>query len=129
MSYPPIFALANADATVRGLLKTGTGALRFWLFGRAPQPTAPGYALPYAVWQTAYGSPENYLGNRPDMDNYGVQVDAYAATPEAARAVLDALSYALETSAHVVSWRGEEREPDTNLFRSSMDVEFFTPRT
>lgn len=129
MSYPPIFELANADSTVRGLLKTTTGPLRFWLFGRAPQPGGPGYALPYAVWQTAYGSPENFLGGRPDTDNFGVQVDAYAATPEAARAVLEALSYSMELAAHVVSWRGEQQEPDTNLFRSSMDVEFFTPRT
>lgn len=128
MSYPPIFALANADAGVRALLKSGTGPLRFWLFGRAPQPGAPGYALPYSVWQTAYGSPENFLAGRPDTDNFGVQVDAYASTPEAARAVLEALSYSLELDAHVVSWRGEERETETNLFRSSMDVEFFTPR-
>lgn len=124
MSYPQIFSLANADAAVRALLKTGTGPLRFWLFGEAPQlPT-----VPYAVWQTAYGSPENFLAGRPDTDNYGVQVDVYANTPSQARSILDALSHSVELAGYVVSYRGEEKEAETKLFRSSMDVEFFTPR-
>lgn len=126
--FPPIAQIAQADADVRAVLKTGNGPVRFWPFADAPQKGNPGYGLPYAVFQTVTGTPENYLGERPDIDSMTEQVDVYAATVASARAVAQALRDAFEGVAHITAWRGESVDPDTDLRRFSFDVEFWTPR-
>ncbi|MEO8466242.1 MAG: DUF3168 domain-containing protein [Gammaproteobacteria bacterium] len=118
----PAFALAAASSAVKALL--GTDPVRFYLFGEATQNTP----LPYAVWQTVYGSPENLLNGVPNLDRWGVQVDAYAKTPTASRAIQDALRDAFEPTAYVVAWNGEFLESDTGLYRCSFTVEFMSPR-
>lgn len=125
---PPVFALAAADAAVVAKLKTGSGPLRVWQFGLSPQKEAPFYAVPYAVWQFAYGSPENYLGDRPDIDNPGVQIDVYAANDGEARSIAQTLQYAMEAGGYVVGYRGEEKDVPTGLSRSGFDVEFWVNR-
>lgn len=121
-----LFQLAKADPAVTALL--GSAVTRFWAFGNAPQKGMPNYGLPYAVYQMVYGSPENYVNQRPDMDNAGYQVDCYSQTAEQARQVAAALSYSLEGAAHVTAWNGEDRETETNLYRVSFTVESWTPR-
>lgn len=122
---PPIFARANADATVRSLLKAAGGALRFYLFGEADQKTV----RPYAVWQTVGGSPENYINQTPDADDWATQVDVYALTPESARQIAFALIGAFEPAAYVTSYNGEYREAETRLYRFSFTVDWITHRT
>ena len=119
--FPPIFATAAAAAPVVALLGS---PLRFFLFGEATQSTAK----PYAVWQTVTGYPANYLGQRPDLDRYTTQVDVYATTVSSARAVADALRQAFEGVAYITSWRGERKDPTTNNFNVSFDVEWHVPR-
>lgn len=124
--YPPIFQSVNVPA-VQALLKSGSGPLRFYLFGMAPQGTP----LPYAVWQTAYGSPENYLNQTPDADSFGVQIDVYASPQQgaaAARAVAEALRDALEPHCHITSWRGDSTDPDTKNCRFAFDCEWIVNR-
>jgi hypothetical protein len=121
----PIYQLAAASAAVRALLGTEP---RFTPFGAAPQKDDPLYGVPYAVYQTIYGTPENYLGQRPDVDNWGVQVDVYAKTVPQANAAAIALREAFEGVAHVVAYNGDAKDPPTGLFRFSFTVEFWTPR-
>jgi hypothetical protein len=123
---PPIFTYASASIAVKALI--GTSPVRFWPFASAPQPGQPLYALPYAVWQLVYGQPENYLGDLPDTDQAGIQVDAYAPTVTAARAVLMALRDAFEPFGYVVAYNGEEKDQPTGLYRASLTVEFWTDR-
>lgn len=126
MSFPPIFETVNV-APVQALLKTGSGELRFYLFGRAPQNVAK----PYAVWRQAYGAPENFIDQRPDTDSFGVQVDVYSGPkqgPSVARAVAMALRDAIEPKAYITAWRGESQDPDTNNFVFSFDCDWLTPR-
>lgn len=125
ITYPPIFTLAAASPTVVGLLKTGAGPLRFWLFGEAPQGTP----RPYAVWQTVGGSPENYINQRPDADDWSTQVDVYADTPSACRQIAFALQEAFEGSAYVTSYNIEGKETETKLFRFGYTVDWITHRT
>lgn len=120
--YPPIFQVISASTAVTDLL--GTNPVRFWLFGEAPQN--PG--LPYVVWQTAYGAPENYLGGVPDIDHLGVQIDVYASTASVVRQVAAAVRDAIEPRAYVVGWRGEGLDPETKLYNLSFDAEFFVSR-
>jgi uncharacterized protein DUF3168 len=66
MNYPPVFTVAAAASAVTALL--GTAPVRLYPAGKAPQ----GVAKPYATYQLAYGSPENYIGTLPDIDQAGI---------------------------------------------------------
>lgn len=124
MNYPPIFARALVSAPVVALLKTGTGPLRFYLFGEADQNTVK----PYAVWQTVGGSPENYINQVPDADNWITQVDVYGNSATQSRDIATALMNAFEPVAHVTSYNGEYKEFETKLFRFSFSVEWWSLR-
>lgn len=125
---PPIFAAVDVPA-VQALLKSGSGPLRFYAFGEAPQ----GVSYPYAVWRYAAGLPENYLGDRPDIDSQTLQVDVYSADVpgqrgEMSRRIAEALRDAIEPVAHITSWRGESRDPQTKAYTFTFDVDFWTHR-
>lgn len=120
--YPPIFEVVAADSDVQTNL--GVSPTRFYPFGEAPQSVAK----PYAVWQFVSGFPENYINQVPDIDSMSIQVDVYATTSGQARDVAQALRDAIEPHAHIVSWRGEERDPDTRNFRISFDVNWMVSR-
>ncbi len=122
MNPAPIFAVCAADLGVTALL--GTAPTRLYPFGEAPE----GVAKPYAVWQLITGSPDNYLAGRPDIDGYTLQVDIYAATASDARAVTQAISYAIELNANVTRWGGETKDAATKLYRSSFDIDWLVPR-
>ena len=124
--YPPVFEYAAANAGATALL--GSNPTRFWPFANAPQPNATGYAIPYAVHQLVYGTPENTLGCTPTTDNVGIQVDAYGNSVTQARSVLTALRDAFEPYGYVVSYNGETWEADTGLYRASFTVEFWEER-
>lgn len=118
----PIFAVCSADAAVKALI--GNNPVRLYPFGEAPQGTV----LPYVAWQVVSGSPENFLNARPDMEGYRLQVDVYGATASSANAVKSAIETAVEMQAHVVSYNGEMRDPDTKNYRTSFDVRWFVRR-
>lgn len=120
--FPPIFQVAAADPGVTALL--GNAPVRLFPFGEAPE----GVTLPYAVWQLAAGSPENYLAGRPDMDGFTLQIDVYAATGSSARDVGAALRDAIELNAYIVRWGGESRDNETNRYRLSFDVDWLVHR-
>lgn len=120
---PPIFQFAAASAAVTDLL--GQDPVRFFLFGEAPEKGT----VPYAVWQTSFGSPENKLAGTPDADTWGAQVDCYAHTASVARSVAKALRDAFEPHGYVVSWNMDVRDPATRLWRYGFTVEFLTHRS
>lgn len=120
--FPPIYEVCAASPAVTSLL--GTNPVRLFAFGEAPQNEA----RPYAVWQMVTGSPENYVGDRPDIDRYLIQIDVYAVGGATSRSVALALRDAIEPGAHIVGWRGEGRDPDTRMYRYSFDVEWFVNR-
>lgn len=127
--YPPIFPLINASPAVKAII--GANPVRFWQFGQNDDQPA---VYPYAVWQRSSGAPENNLSSAPDMDGYTIQIDAYAASgPNGAATVRNlaaAIRDAIEqpNAAHITSWLGESRDPDTKAYRFTMLVDFFTPR-
>lgn len=120
--FAPIFQVASASATVKALI--GSNPVRLYPFGYAKQ----GVALPYVVWQPIAGGPENYLGDVPDVDKFGIQVDVYAIDEFSARAVAKALRDVIEPVAHITAWRGESTDPDTLHKRYSFDVDWFVNR-
>jgi hypothetical protein len=120
---PPIFDICSSDTSVQALLGNGP-TLRLYPFGEALQKDR----LPYAVWGVEGGTPENYLGQRPDADGVSLFLDVFGATAESAREVRDAIVAAIEADAHVVSWDGERREPGTKSYRISFTVDWIVHR-
>lgn len=125
---PPIFPTVNVPA-VQALLKTGAGPLRFYAWGMAPDDVQK----PYAVWRQVFGTPENYLSGRPDIDSFTTQVDVYAADipgqrAPMARAIADAISSAIEGAAYVTAWIGDSRDPDTKNYVVTFQASWLVPR-
>lgn len=119
---PPIYELLKASAPVTALL--GNPKPRVYPFDQAPQ--TPTY--PYATWQIITGSPENYLGQLPDMDSYGTQIDVWANDADSCIAVAKAIRDALEPSAYMTDYGNTERDADTFCFRYRMTFEFYKAR-
>lgn len=120
--YPPIFSISSSSAAVKAIL--GSDPVRVYPFGNAPEDVA----LPYAVWQTIAGLPENYITNTPDVDGFLLQVDVYGETVSSARNGAEVLRDALEPYAHIVSWRGDGRDKTTMHYKYSFDINFITAR-
>lgn len=123
--YPPIFPAVAASSACVALLKSGTGPLRFYQFGLAPQNVVK----PYAVWQRVFGSPDNAMDQTPTLDSFSVQVDVYAGSADSARTVAAALRDAIEPEAHITSWLGESIDPDTKANRFTFQCDWFVQRT
>ena len=120
--YPPVFTVCSANAGVQAAL--GTNPTRLYPFGTAVQRGS----MPFCVWQVISGDPENYINQVPDIDQYTIQFDCYATTATGARDVAEALRDSIEPVAHVVSWRGEDRDNETKLYRYAFDVDWFVHR-
>ncbi|WP_414430850.1 DUF3168 domain-containing protein [Alcanivorax sp. IL3] len=119
--YPPVFPILNGNAAVVALLGS---PVRVYPFGQAPQDVTG----PYAAWQLITGSPENYLKDRPDADNFDIQMDIYAADEDDSLAVGKAIRNALEPFAYITRWGGQGMDPDTKRWRVSFDVSFIVRR-
>lgn len=117
-----LFPILNASTTVKNLL--GSNPLRVYPFGRAPQNTAK----PYAVYSVYNANPENYLGQVPDIDNKGTQIDIYAETAQSAESCFVAIRNALEPSAHMTSFSTIGVEENTNLYNVRMEFDFWEER-
>ncbi|AVL70866.1 hypothetical protein CEQ07_05205 [Oligella urethralis] len=116
--FPPVHTIVMANQAAQAL------GLTIYPVGHAPQDVAK----PYAVWQIISGAPENYIGDRPNIDSYNVQFDVYAKTVTTVRECAKAIRDAIEGHAHITSWLGESREDDTKLYRVSFDADFFVQR-
>lgn len=118
---PPLFAVCAADAGVTALL--GTGPVRLFPFGDAPE----NIAKPYAVYQVLNGVPENYLGEPPDIDEWNIQIDIYAQSVTSATDVMKALRRALESHCYITRLGGTDTESSTQLKTTSFDVSWYHP--
>lgn len=123
--YPPLFETIKNNAGVKAVLGNSP---RVYPHGRSPAPSDPLYALPYAVFQMINGQAENYLNQIPNTDDYTVQVDCYGATVDSATNAARAIRDAIEPVAYVARYGGQFKDPDTNLFRYSMDLDWITYR-
>lgn len=116
--YPTFFPTLTGNASVTAAL--GSNPTRVYPHGEAPQNVA----RPYATHQLVAGSPANYLGDLADTDHFRIQFNCYADTATAARSAAQVIREALEGSAYLVSFNGSGRDPDTNRYTYSFDMEF-----
>lgn len=92
------FLCVCGSTAVTALL--GTMPVRLYPFGMQDDKVT----YPYAVWQNVSGSPENYLGTRPDIDSFTLQVDVYADTAAQAVTVAKVMRDAIEPHAYITRW-------------------------
>ena len=116
---PPIFPLISASVTA-----LGSNPVRFFPHGQATQNTAK----PYATWQIVTGTPENYLGQVPDIDATLIQIDVWATTASSASDAADQIRDALEDVAHMTSFGNTEKDVATALYRYRMDFSYWVNR-
>lgn len=119
--FSPAYAIAKASTAVQAALGNPP---RLYDFGDAAQDGSK----PYAVQQVVAGSPENYLGETPDLDSVIVQIDVYGLDMAATKAAAVALRNAFEIDAYITGFSGQSRETETRLWRVSFTVEFKTDR-
>lgn len=122
--YPPIFPPVKASSACRALLQGGTGEMRFYQFGLAPQNVQK----PYAVWQRVFGQPYNHMNEVPNTDTFTLQVDIYADSAESSRNVAVAIRDAVEPLAYITNWLNESRDPETKNFRFGFQVDWIVER-
>lgn len=116
---PPIFAILAASSEVTAKLGVVPN-MRFYPFGAANQNTLK----PYATFQVITNTPENYLGQLPDSDDYRVQVDVWAATQASANDTAQAIRDAVEPHAYMVNAGSTLRDAETGTYRYMMDFQF-----
>lgn len=125
---PLIFEYVRASQPARALI--GANPVRFWPFASAPQPGEASYRVPYAVWRLVSGTAQDYLSDLPDTDSSMIQIDAWAETPSDARVLMLVLRDAIEPHQNggSTTYNGEDRDPDTGMYRWSFNVEFWQDR-
>lgn len=85
-------------------------------------------AAPYIVIEEYNAVPENYIGDRPGIDNYHAQVRVIAADTKTARLIGAAVRDALEVVATCDFMEGPFREDDTGLWSHLSDWSHWTAR-
>lgn len=119
---PPVFPIISADAACLAVL--GSNPVRFYPWGRAPQNSKKVYAV-YTVYNAV---PENYLGDLPDIDNKGVQINVYADSPSELDAAFTAIRNALEPHAHMTNFANFDPDNETDLLSVRMEFDFWDAR-
>jgi hypothetical protein len=118
----PFFQVCKADPTVQALL--GGALPRIYPFGNAPQEVAK----PYVVYQWIGGAPFNMINCRPDADRASLQVDVYGLTTQSTTTVAKAIRNAIELDSYITGYRGDMRDEETKLYRTSFDVDWLVNR-
>ena len=121
----PIFMLLDASSEVKSFFFF-FNKLRAYEFGLAPDAPKP----PYLVWQDISGDPQNNLDCPAKTDHITIQIDIYTTDPLHLRTIREAVRNALEVdnSCTVTSLRGNVREPETKLYRTGFDSNWFVDR-
>ena len=116
---PPIYSTLTQNATVYAIT-----ANRIFRHGYAPQDIA----TPYITWALIFGDPENTLSEVPQIDRQTLQVDCWHTTDTGIETMAKAVRDALEPYAHMTAILLDEREPDTKLYRISLQFDWWEPR-
>jgi hypothetical protein len=118
----PVNALLESSAAVVALLGAGTSQ-------RVYEDTAiQDTAQPYVVWSTVGGTPENYVGELPGIDQARIQIDCYSKGKGQARDLARAVRDAIEPTAHMIGTPISLYEAETKLYRYILEFDFLVNR-
>lgn len=118
----PVFEYVKDVPAVKLLF--GVNPMRIYAFGRAPSSPR----LPYAVYGISNSNPENYLGNPPDIDSKGTDIEIFAKDDISLNECYETLRDALQTRGHEITTRTLDKEPGTDYFAARMEFNFWHER-
>lgn len=116
---PPVFALLTAASPVTDIVDE-----RIYRHAHAPQDALK----PYITWSVVGGHAENYLAQRPGIDQELVQIDCWSTTAQECKTLMLAVVAALELDGHQQGMPQDDFEQDTQLYRVMLQFHFWTPR-
>jgi hypothetical protein len=119
---PPIFATLRASGAVVAIV--GSNPARIYRHGVVQQGTP----APYIAWSVIGSAPENNLSDPPPADRIAVQVDCYHTTDQGVVDLATAVRDAIEQYAHMTGTVVDERERETNLYRMSLQFDYWLGR-
>lgn len=121
---PSLFEILNENNNVKVLL--GANPLRVFPWGEAPHSEK--LLKPYATYGVYSGIPENFLGETPDIDNHGTQVDIYSTSGKNCENCFIAIRDAIEPYAHMTNFSLPIRDPATQLYSARLEFDFWESR-
>lgn len=116
---PNLYQILSNNTTVNTIISG-----RVYRHGSAPQMTEK----PFIIWQLTSGSPENTLGNIPDIDSLSIQVDCYHQTDAGVIELATAVRDTLEPLAHMTGIPVDQREDETRLYRMTLEFDWWLYR-
>lgn len=120
--YPDVFRALKASTGVKAFV--GTNPPRVYRQGRAPAQVD----RPYITWLPASVAPENNLSDLPPSDRVRIQLDCWHQTDGGVDLMATAVRDAMEPHGHMLTATPHPREPVTELYRVSMDFDWFVDR-
>lgn len=118
---PPIFTTLRAVGAVTAIIGNPP---RVYRHGEAPQDVTK----PYVTWSIVAGVPENNLSDVPQIDRLPIQVDCWHTTDAGIEALATAIRDSLEPVCHMTGILLDEREPETKLYRISLQFDYWLDR-
>lgn len=116
---PPVFARLKTSSALTALV-----ASRIYRHGSAPQDSA---LSPYITW-TALPTPENTLSETPGIDRVTLQIDCWSDNDTQVETVATLVRDTIEPVAHMTGVIIDSREPDTKLYRISLQFDWWLSR-
>lgn len=120
----PVFTLLSASAALKVIV--GTNPVRVWM---DTVPPGESQERPYITWTVVGGAPENYLEGAPTIDNGRIQVDTWSKDKLQCHSMAKLVRNLLEARSHMIGVPVSSFEPDTQLYRYTLEFSFWTPRT
>ena len=80
---------------------------------------------PYATWQIIHAAGDENFSGVSEMDEVVLQIDIYGKNKAENRQIAKLIRKAIEQDCQVENFTGNIREPDTDLFRISLDTRWF----
>lgn len=117
--FPPVFTTLNQPELQAFV---GTDPVRMYDFGTAPQSVE----RPYITFTAVSNAPHEQISGAPCSDADTVQIDMYADSREQVRAMARVVRQILDNAGWSNRLNLQMYEPDTGLFRISMDCDFIT---
>jgi hypothetical protein len=118
---PPIFQTLKAASAVTSLIGNPP---RVYRHGAAPQDVIK----PYVTWFIVGGVPENTMSETPQIDRLPVQIDCWHTTDSGVEVLAKAVRNAIEPEAHMIGIPIDEQEPETKLYRITLQFDWWLPR-
>lgn len=118
----PIFQICRDSPEIQNVF--GSDPIRVYPFGGVDDSVE----TPYAIWQNVGGSPANYIGNRPDVDQFEVQIDIYGKDLDIMLSAATVLRDVLEKFGYITRLGSQEQDTVTKLYNMTFDYTIFTDR-